>query len=101
VLKLQDPQNEPDQIGECEAHVNQMRRELRLPERRYYHPYIAVMRPRDGVRIVCATLEFVERSDANAQPHAKYRLTYLPSQVSPNARNIAGLQMGSLVARRR
>ncbi len=101
VLKLQDPQGEPDQIGECDAHVNQMRRELQLPERLYYHPGITVTRTSDGRGIVSASLVFVERTAANAQPSAKYRLYWLPSDVSPNAQNIAGLQQGTLVARRR
>ncbi len=68
VLKLQDPRGDMDQIGECDAHVNQMRRELRLPERLYYYPDIRDMKPIDGRLILCATLEFVERSEANAQP---------------------------------
>ena len=100
VLKLRDPQGETNQIGECDAHVNQMRRELRLPERLYYHPGISVVEF-NGRRIVCARLVFVERVAANAQPSAKYSLTWLPSQVAPNAQNIAGLQQGLLAARRR
>ncbi len=101
VLKLQDPQGEPDQIGECDAQVNQMRRELQFPERLYYHPHITVARTSDGRRIVNASLVFVERTSANTQPSAKYRLYWLPSQVSPSANNIAGLQQGTLVPRRR
>jgi hypothetical protein len=100
VLKLQDPQGEMDQIGECDAHVNQMRRELQLPERLYYHPDITVARTSDGRRIVNASLVFVERTAANARPSAKYRLYWLPSEVSPNAQNIAGLQQGTLAPRR-
>jgi len=100
VLKLQDPQG-VDQIGECDAHVNQMRRELQLPERLYYHPGISVTQTLNGTRIVCARLEFVERQAGQAQPSAKYNLTWLPSQVSPNAQNIAGLQQGLLAPKRR
>jgi hypothetical protein len=100
VLKLQDPQG-VDQIGDCDAHVNQMRRELQLPERLYYHPCITVVRTTNGRGIVCARLEFVERQAGQAQPSAKYQLTWLPSQVSPNARNIAGLQQGLLAPKRR
>jgi hypothetical protein len=51
--------------------------------------------------ITCATLEFVARSEANAQPSAIYRRSWLLSQVSPNAQNIAQLQQGTLVARSR
>ncbi len=101
VLKLQDPRGEMDQIGECDAHVNQMRRELQLPERLYYHPGISVTQTLSGTRIVCARLEFVERQAGQSQPSAKYELTWLPSHVSPNAQNIAGLQQGTLVARSR
>ena len=100
VLKLQDPKGEPDDIGECDAHVNQMRRELGLPERLYYQPGISVTQVSSGKRIVTARLEFVERR-ANQQPGAKYELSWLYSQVSPNAQNLAGLQQGLLVARRR
>jgi len=101
VLKLQDPPGDTDEIGECDAHVNQMRRELKLPERLYYHPGVTVTRLSDGWRIVSARLVFVKRVAANAQPSAEYSLTWLPSQVSPNARNIAGFQLGLLEARRR
>jgi hypothetical protein len=101
VLKLQDPIGDSHQIGECDAHVNQMRRELQLPERLYYHPGIFVTRTNYGRGIVCARLEFVERQAGQAQPSAKYQLTWLANQVSPNAQNIAGLQQGLLTARRR
>jgi hypothetical protein len=77
-----------------------MRRELQLPERLYYHPGITVVRTTNGRGIVCARLEFVERQAGQAQPSAKYQLTWLPSQVSPNARNIAGLQQGLLASKR-
>jgi hypothetical protein len=36
VLRLHDVQTETDTLGECEAHINQIRRELRLPERQHY-----------------------------------------------------------------
>lgn len=100
VLKLQDPKGEIDQIGECDAHVNQMRRELQLPERLYYNPGITVTRV-SGRNIVVANLQFVERASANAQPRVKYRLYYQPNAVSPNARNIAQLQDGRMGVRRR
>jgi hypothetical protein len=101
VLKLRDPRSEEiDQIGECDAHVNQIRRELRLPERLYYHPGISVARIA-GKGIVHARLVFVERETANAKPSAQYSLSWFASQVAPNAQNIAGLQQGLLAARRR
>ncbi len=100
VLKLQDPPGDTDAIGECDAHINQIRRELRLPERLYYHPGISVTRIA-GKGIVQARLMFVERETANAKTSAQYSLSWLASQVAPNARNIAGLQQGLLAARRR
>jgi hypothetical protein len=101
VLKLRDPQGGTDQIGECDAHVNQMRRELQLPERLYFYPSVTVMQISAGLRVVKARLVFVERAAANAKPSAQYSLTWLPAQVAPNAQNIAGLQQGLLAARRR
>ena len=101
VLQLQDPNGAMDQIGECDAHVNQIRRELQLPERLYYHPSLSVIRSSDGRRIVFAKLEFVERPASNALPSAKYWLTWSATLVSPNARNIAGLQEGVLMTSKR
>lgn len=101
VLNLQDRPGDTDQIGECDAHVNQMRRELRLPERLYYHPGISVTRISGAKGIVHARLVFVERAAANAKPSAQYSLSWLASQVAPNARNIVGLQQRLLMARRR
>ncbi len=101
VLKLQDPPGGTTQIGECDAYVNQMRRELQLPERLYYHPGISVTRISGVKGIVQARLVFVERATANAKPSAQYSLSWLASQVAPNARNIVGLQQGLLAARRR
>jgi hypothetical protein len=101
VLKLQDPPGDTDEIGECDAHINQIRRELRLPERLYYHPGISVTRLAGAKGIVQARLVFVERETANAKPNAQYSLSWFASQVAPNARNIAGLQQGLLAARRR
>lgn len=36
VLRLPDALGEEDKLGECEAHINQIRRELNLPERQHY-----------------------------------------------------------------
>lgn len=101
VLKLQDPPGNTDEIGVCDAHINKMRRELRLPERLYYHPGISVTRLAGAKGIVQARLVFVERVTVNAKPSVQYSLSWLASQVSPNARNIVGLQQGLLAARRR
>lgn len=100
VLKLQDPPGETDEIGECDAYVNRMRRELQLPERLYYHPGIAVIQIGDGRRIVHARLVFVERAAANAQSRTQYSLTWWPGQVAPKAQNVAGFEQGLLKSRR-
>lgn len=101
VLKLQDPPGDTDEIGECDAHINQIRRELQLPERLYYHPGISVVQTRGKKRIVSARLVFVERTVVNSKPSKQYSLSWLANEVAPNAQNIAGLQQGSLKARRR
>jgi hypothetical protein len=95
VLKLKDPKGDVDQIGECDKHVNQMRRELKLPERLYYNPGITVRRF-GGRNIVTASLQFGERSSPNTEPRLKYRLYYLPSAVSPNAKYITQLEQGTM-----
>jgi hypothetical protein len=77
-----------------------MRRELQLPERLYYNPGVSVTRV-TGRNIVTANLEFVERAAGNAKPRAKYRLYWLLSDVSPNARNVAQVQEGTMKVRRR
>ncbi|MGH9846522.1 MAG: hypothetical protein ACREEM_48105 [Blastocatellia bacterium] len=97
VLKLQDPRGEMDRLGECDAHVNQMRRELLLPERLHYHPGIRVVENLAG-RFVFASLEF---AGSNAQAAEKYRLTWRADQVSALAGNVAGLQNGLLASKRR
>jgi hypothetical protein len=101
VLKLQDTQVDTDEIGECDAHINIMRRELQLPERLYYYPGVTVAQLSNGRRIVFVRLVFVKRAASNAQPSAEYSLTWLPSQVAPNARSIADFQQGLLESRRR
>ena len=94
VLKLPDPQGgRLDEIGECDAHVNQMRRQLHLPERLFYHPNINVAQIKTG-RVVCASLEF-------ADSHKQYRLSWRADHVSPAARNIAQLQQGLVMAKNR
>ena len=100
VLNLKDPQGGMNQIGECDAHVNQMRRELRLPERLFYHPDVTVVELH-GNRIVHARLTFVERATATAQPSATYSLNWLPGQISPKARDIAAFQQGLLAGQNR
>lgn len=101
VMKLQDPHDGSDAIGDCDAHVNQMRRELGLPERSSYYPGITVLRFANERRIVVARLEFVERQNVQSRPSAKYQLCWLPHLISPQAQNIAGFEQGLVVAKRR
>ncbi len=101
VLQLQDPKGAMDQIGDCDAHVNQMRRELSLPERLYYHPDIRVVQIANGMGIVQAKLLFVSRKEANTWPSATYQLSWLASKVAPNAKNIAELEKGQAMAKMR
>ena len=75
-------------------------RELQLPERLHYYPGITVTRS-SGRNIIHASIDFVDQPVENAACRAKYRLYYLPSAVSPNARNIAQLQEGTMQSLRR
>lgn len=101
VLQLKDPQGEIDQIGECEAHVNQMRRELRLPERLYYHPDIRIVTIMNDGRVVRVLLQFVTRQEPHTRPTATYQLSWLAKQVSPQAKYVAALEKGIASAKRR
>jgi hypothetical protein len=40
VLRLHDPAGKEDPLGECERHINKIRRELGLPERESYYPQV-------------------------------------------------------------
>lgn len=93
VLRLPDPQGEMDRVGACAAHVNQMRRELHLPERLYYHPDIMLVRLGNLGAMVRASLQFIEPS-SNGRPHARYDLWWLASKVALNARNVTELEKG-------
>lgn len=95
VMKLQDPQG-MNQIGECDAYINQIRRELRLPERLYYHPIVTTVKTGLNKIIIVAQLEFVE---TNSERGGKYKLGWLAANVSPKARNVAELQIGMKKAR--
>ncbi len=99
VLQLRDPKGAMDQIGDCDAHINQMRRELSLPERLYYHPDIRVIQLANGMGVVQAKLQFVARLEG--KPSMTYQLSWLASKVSPQAKNIAELEKGLAVAKRR
>lgn len=94
VLQLQDPKGAMDQIGACDAHVNQMRRELRLPERLYYHPDIRVVPLANGATVVQAKLLFASWQEGNTRSRATYQLSWLASKVAPKAKNIAALEKG-------
>lgn len=95
VLKLSDPEGRINQIGDCDAHVNQMRRELGLPERLYYHPTIKLVKL-TGRRVIYALLQFGPNP---ARP--QYHLIWQVSLVSPRAKNIAELEKGLLDGKNR
>lgn len=101
VLQLQDPNGAMDQIGDCDAHVNQMRRELRLPERLYYHPDIRVVPLLNGAAVVHAKLLFATWQEGNTRSSATYQLSWLANKVSPNAKNITELGKGLVGVKRR
>lgn len=88
VLQLKDPNGAMSQIGDCDAHVNKMRRELALPERLYYHPAIRIVQL-NGSRIVYAQLQF-----GTSQERSQYQIIWQASRVSPNAQNVAALEQG-------
>jgi hypothetical protein len=86
---LEDPRGAAGGTGDCDAQINQTRRELQLPERLYYHPRINVVSLQSR-RIVVATLEFAGIKEW-------YLLLWQADQVSPAARQVARLQTSLLL----
>ncbi len=76
VWKLSDD-NRFGGVGECEAYINQIRRELSLPERAHYH--FKVRRPAPGAEE--GELIFVQRSDSKNQKREVMKLTWDNSAV--------------------
>jgi hypothetical protein len=76
VWKLSDD-NRFGGVGECEAYINQIRRELNLPERAHYHFKVRKVAPgaEEG------ELLFVQRSDNKSQKREVMKLTWDNSAV--------------------
>ena len=76
VWKLSDD-NRFGGVGECEAYINQIRRELNLPERAHYHFKVRKVAPgaEEG------ELLFVQRSDSKTQKREVMKLTWDNSAV--------------------
>jgi hypothetical protein len=83
VLRLHDAQTETDVLGECEAHINQIRRELGLPERQHYFARLTD-RPgaTGGASIKQAELQFTRLvSEQGRVRRAGFILTWEAAQV--------------------
>jgi hypothetical protein len=83
VLRLLDARTETDALGECEAHINQIRRELGLPERQHYIArLIELPRSTGGGSIKHAELLFVRISLEQGRVRRKaFTLTWEAAQV--------------------
>jgi hypothetical protein len=100
VLGLRDSLNAKDLLGECESHVNQIRRELRLPERKYYEARnsLAIM-PGDTFRSLKSELIFVQL-ESDGKKHQESSLVFKTEKVSLAARQTKGNCAGLISARR-
>ncbi len=72
VLRLNDAVNEADGLGACEAHINQIRRELNLPERQSYFARVA---------------NRVSSNSGTTRPHAELSFVRAKSSPGPEGRN--------------
>ena len=59
-LGYRDLVDPTDQLGQCERYINQMRTEVKLPQRLYYHPHYKTATRSDGLTFIQAELRFVE-----------------------------------------
>jgi SPOR domain len=71
VWKLSDD-NRFGGVGECEEYINQIRRELNLPERAHYHFKVRKVAPGSEE----GELIFVQRSDSKSQKREVMKLTW-------------------------
>jgi len=60
ILGYRDLVDPTDQLGQCERYINQMRTEVKLPQRLYYHPHYKTATRSDGLTFIQAELRFVE-----------------------------------------
>ena len=92
VLRLHDARSESEGLGECEAHMNRIRRELGLPERQNYFARV-VERPAAGVSGgIARQAELVFTRETRSSDRTKrqsYVLSWDASQVGSLATEAA------------
>ena len=93
VLGLKDPIGQLRQIGDCDTRVNQMRRELNLPERLFYYPN-KTTKFYNGDRVIHVTLQFIRRDEVTAKIIKSDELFWELRKVAPNAPMIAIMDQG-------
>jgi hypothetical protein len=70
VLRLHDAVGDTTRLGECDEHVNRMRRELEMPERQHYSPRLKMI-SLAGSTYVLAELLFVRTSNEAGRAKAE------------------------------
>ncbi len=76
ILKLPDPEEPNDLLGQCERHLNLMRAELGLPLRQYYFPRTRMARsPASLSQIIQGELKFT-RGDPHSKKAEELLLTF-------------------------
>lgn len=89
VLKLKDPQDASDSLGDCERHLNLIRAELGLPERLTYLPRQQLRTGVDSdAQVVQAEFIFVQKNPHTGKQSDLY-LTFDLGRVHDLGRNIA------------
>jgi len=84
---------EPGRAGECEDHINQMRRECHLPERREYYFTFFPHSEESDFKTKLVRLAF-DQKEASAGKHRRYWLMWDAAQVGglPETKQIAALR---------
>ncbi len=84
VLDLKDAVGDATQPGECDEHVNRMRRELELPERQHYSPRLRMVGARGLAGMIAeAELLFVRTGNGSGRAKAeKYYVRWEVEKVS-------------------
>jgi hypothetical protein len=82
VLKLSDTVSQTDPLGDCERHINKIRRELGLPERQsYYTQNTYVVMPGSTAHALRAELIFVQ-AEAGKSDGKKFSLFFNAERVA-------------------
>ncbi|MGH9838495.1 MAG: hypothetical protein ACREEM_06910 [Blastocatellia bacterium] len=100
VWQLRDAEQAGAEPGECEAYINQIRRELRLPERQTYQAraHLGSLIGQFSTQLI-AELHFVSAGDTPGQAKPKrYRLQWEAERVGPVALVNRAAQAGPTVA---